>query len=145
MRIARLVPRIMDICLQRKSQLAHNLFQRRLWRVFLFLDTDGDKALNALDLKLLYIVVMENCHHMLSSQRTEMIRADMPILLAASRLPASLSFEEFQDIFLSMRLGKELMQFHHDDLRRDEGIWQLVRKVSDRTALKARRDTLPAS
>ena len=113
--------------------------------MFLFLDTDGDKALNALDLKLLYIVVMENCHHMLSSQRTEMIRADMPILLAASRLPASLSFEEFQDIFLSMRLGKELMQFHHDDLRRDEGIWQLVRKVSDRTALKARRDTLPAS
>jgi len=122
--------------MEQKSHLAKNLFLRRLWRVFLFLDTDKDKALAALDLKFAYIVVMEKCHKMLSSLRTELLRKDMPILLSADNALASISFNDFSEIFQSTRLGAELLQFHREDLKKDEGIWQLVRKVSDRTALK---------
>mmetsp|Transcript_110791 Transcript_110791/g.318404 ORF Transcript_110791/g.318404 Transcript_110791/m.318404 type:complete len:1091 (+) Transcript_110791:44-3316(+) len=137
-RVTRMIPSLIALCMRHKVRLARNMVLRRLWRGFVFLDADRDKRLNFFDLKYFYVSTVYRCEGQLKVPPRVLLREDTRLLLDAevNRNASELSFGEFANLFLSTTLGKDLIRFQLDDLERDAGIWALIRKVSDRSALK---------
>lgn len=135
-RVTRMVPALMAACMKQKMRLAKRILLRRLWRTFLFLDTDHDGYIGVFDLKFFYASILLRCPGMLKAKPIHLLEADLPLILSVQSNYTELSFDDFNRIFATSLLGKDLLRFHLDDLERDDGVWTLIRKVSDRTSLK---------
>lgn len=135
-RVTRMIPALMALCMHQKVTLAKRILLRRLWRAFLFMDTDRDGVLSFFDLKFFYVSVLHRCPNLLKMRPVDILEVDIPSIHCRESGFTHLEFDGFCRVFLNTALGKELLRFHQDDLERDAGVWTLFRKVSDRTALK---------
>jgi len=142
-RVTRLIPRLLSLLRKTKASIAQGLVIRRLWRIFLFLDTDCDLMITSFDLKWFFVQTLREFQELLPPfwKRSEALQADADILMQGLALRSSqevvpLTFVDFQRVYLSTNVGKALVQLHVDDLEQEQSIWTLTAKISDSTALK---------
>jgi len=135
-RVTRIIPAVITLCLQHKVRLARVMILRRIWRAFVFLDSDRDRLVSYYDLKFFYVSVLYRFRQSVSVYMH--LREDTRFFLEAETNGSItlLDFREFSRLFMATSLGKEMMKFQLADLERTAGIWVLIRKVSDRSALK---------
>lgn len=133
-RITKLVPRLMACFGKQKGNLARKTLRRRLCRMFRFLDTDRDGLLGAFDLKLVYLLILQECPQMLGKKnKIDLLSADFGTLVDVR---TKMHFTAFSELFLGTALGKQLHKYHLQDIQKEEGVWSLTSRLSDKTALK---------
>lgn len=139
-RITKLIPEMLRVLRKQNTVLAKQVLRRRLWRVFLYLDTDEDGLLSAFDVKVFYIAVIQECPHLLFSTRLDILRRDCPKLLEAMCFTEDteplVDFESFTQIVDQSELGRNLVKFHLDEVEQETGVWTLTQRLTDRTAMK---------
>jgi len=141
-RAARLLPRLLHLVRRQQSSLARGVLLKKVWRAFVFLDTDGDGLVSMLDLKVFYFNVLQECENMLFTRRQQLLRADVGVFERAEAaalqrdLSGKLNFHEFSRIFLSTRAGKDLLTFFSQDIEEASTVWALTNRLSDGVALK---------
>jgi len=138
-RVTRFLPHIANLLDHfKKRQRVAMIMLRRLWRVFLFLDTDGDKRVSLADLKCFYITIMQECPQMLTRSKVELLQVDVELFQTAADCGESrdLSWNEFKTLFLSTALGKDIKSYHVWDMTQASGTLAVAQKLSDRVSLK---------
>lgn len=138
-RVTRLLPRLMRMCGSARLDLASRLLKRRLWRCFLFLDSDRDGLVSYRDLKCFYLSILSQGSHMYWAKGEDLLKADMAVLCKGDDPKDARSYLEFHDFsqtFMRTQLGKSLVRYHVKDLDKEEGVWTMTQKLSDSAALK---------
>uniref|UniRef100_A0A7S2GM37 Guanylate cyclase domain-containing protein n=1 Tax=Alexandrium andersonii TaxID=327968 RepID=A0A7S2GM37_9DINO len=144
-RAGRLLPRLLRLVWRQQMALARTIMLKKVWRVFLFLDSDGDGLVSMLDLKVFYFSILQECEHMLSASRQALLCMDVGIFESeeAAKLKREgsscdflFTFQEFSRIFLSTRSGKDMLKHYTRDIEQATTVWAVTNKLSDTLALK---------
>ncbi|CAK0854762.1 unnamed protein product, partial [Prorocentrum cordatum] len=144
-RVARMLPKILMFLRTQNLQLGQQVLLRRLWRGFFVLDADKDGLISEFDLKVFYLIALRECPEMLQHTPAQLLSLDKEHIEKSvvtdpdsqeDDTEGTLDFQKFSQIMLSTRLGKDLMNYHVEDLEMGEGVWSLTQKLSDSTAMK---------
>lgn len=142
-RITKLIPKLLLWFRKQNSSLARQVLMRRLWRIFLFLDTDCDKFVCGFDLKVFYIAVLQECPHVFETFqecRLDLLASDVDMLVQAWHMQDDIAkhidFDHFYSIIMSTKLGHNMIRWHHEEVEHETGVWNVTQKLSDSTALK---------
>jgi len=149
-RITKLIPELLRFLRKQNTLLARQIQLRRLWRVFLFLEADekgkhkeskdGRGMLSSFDVKVFYTAAIQECPHLFFCERLLLLQRDVPRLEVAleceDETRPHIDFDTFDRIIESTELGKNMVQFHTNEVEQEEGVWTLTKRLSDRTAMK---------
>lgn len=78
---------------------------------------------------------------MLKTSRLDLLKADTNRVCSivgsgTKNDQVTLTFPQFSSEFRRTRLGKDVAQYHVEDLEREEGVWSMTQRLSDSSALK---------
>jgi len=135
-RVTRMFPLLLAYVLKQKAHTAKGIILRRLWRTCLFLDANLDGTLSFFDLKFFYGSILQRCHRLSEERVASILSKDVPYLLSLEAQSEDLRFIEFCRVFNSTQLGADLLSAQLAEFESRAGAFQLIRKVSDRMALK---------
>mmetsp|Transcript_7696 Transcript_7696/g.24503 ORF Transcript_7696/g.24503 Transcript_7696/m.24503 type:complete len:1051 (-) Transcript_7696:106-3258(-) len=136
-RFTRMIPQLTCCCKGQKFEVGKETFKRRLWRIFLLLDTERTGSISLFDFKCLYLVMIQNHPALLNHpMRASILEEDNQWFSTSCDDLVDLDWNGFVQGFLATNVGKHLLKEHAEEIDIDEGVWRFTRNIGDRSALK---------
>lgn len=141
-RVTRLVPHLMKLLSRKNLEFSRAIYEKKLWRVFLFLDTHQVGMISNFDLKCFYMVLLqESC---VRSSAKKLLEADVDTLIRmperediiSAEFNPRLNFEEFSRVFGETLAGRNVLLTLHERIFNAAGVATLTQRISDRVAMK---------